>query len=220
MCGENRGEMKVTKKLAAGMAAISAIVVLSGTSAYAALSDSTLFQQVINAGVISTFIGDANGVEVAAPSVVFPAATVSNSVQTSVGTYGTDSQRIYVDNPGGANDGWTLSLAATGGPTATWSGTSGTYPFNAASSTLGQLTIDPSVGTVTATVGTNTGISKGAAATFSGGTNGPVNLLTAGATADDINRVYLTGVTASQTIPASQPAGTYTIDFTQTVAAV
>ena len=212
--------MKVTKKLAAGMAAISAIVVLSGTSAYAALSDSTLFQQVINAGVISTFIGDANGVEVAAPSVVFPAATVSNSVQTSVGTYGTDSQRIYVDNPGGANDGWTLSLAATGGPTATWSGTSGTYPFNAASSTLGQLTIDPSVGTVTATVGTNTGISKGAAATFSGGTNGPVNLLTAGATADDINRVYLTGVTASQTIPASQPAGTYTIDFTQTVAAV
>jgi hypothetical protein len=214
--------MVITKKLSAGIAAISAVVILSGTSAYAALSDSTLFQQVISAGTLSTFIGDAAGVEVAAPSVVFPAQTVSNSVQTSVGTYGTDSQRIYVDNPGAVTGTgtWTLSLAATGGPTATWSGTSGTYPFNAASSTLGQLTINPSVGTLTATVGTTTGITKGSAATFSGGTNGPVTLLNASSSADDINRVYLTGVSASQTIPASQPAGTYTIDFTQTVAAV
>ena len=195
-------------------------VVGSATSVYAALTDSTLFSQQINAGTLSTFIGDASGVDVASPNVVFPAQTVSNAVQTSAGTYGTNTERIYVDNPGGGDNGWTLSFAATSGASATWTSGGNTYPFNAATSALGQLTINATPGTLTAVVGTTTGITKGTSGTFSGGANTPISLLAAAAGSDNIARVYLTGVTASQTIPASQVAGSYTIDFTQTAVAL
>lgn len=195
-------------------------VVGGATSVYAALTDSTLFSQQINSGTLSTFIGDTSGVEVTTPNVVFPAKSVSTGVQTSAGTYGTNTERIYVDNPGGADNGWTLSLAATSGASATWTSGGNTYPFNAASSALGQLTINATPGTLTADVGTTTGITKGTSGTFSGGTNTPIGILAASAGSDNVARVYLTGVSASQTIPASQVAGSYTIDFTQTAVAL
>lgn len=207
------------KKRFAGVL-VAALALVGAPSAYAALTDSTNFSQAITSGTISTFIGDASGNEVSSPSVAFDAKTVSTSVQTSNGTYGTSGERIYVDNPDSADNGWTLTFAATGGGSAEWTSGSDTYPFNGATSADGQLTIDPSVGTVSAVVGTTTGITKGSSGSFTGGGNTPITLLTAAAGADDINRVYLTGVSASQTIPASQVAGTYTIDFTQTVAAV
>lgn len=207
------------KYIKTGVMVATVVATITGSATYAALTDTTDFSQQINAGTISTFIGDTNGAEVTSPNVAFSARTVSNTVQTSTGTYGTASERIYVDNPDGADGGWTLSLAATGGASATWTSGGNTYPFNGASSALGQLTIDASVGTLTASVGGTTGITKGTSSTFSGGTNGPVTLLTAAAGADDVNLVYLTGVSASQTIPAGTPTGTYTINFTQTVAA-
>lgn len=211
----------MNKKLKLSAVLIAAVAVVGGgSSAYAALTDSTNFTQQINAGVLSTFIGDATGTEVTTPNVVFPAKTVSNAVQTSAGTYGTATERIYVDNPGGANNGWTISLAATGGPTAKWTSGANNYAFNGTTSALGQLTINATPGTITAEVGTTTGITKGSTGTFSGGLNTPINILSAAAGSDDINRVYLTGVSASQTIPASTPAGTYTIDFTQTALAL
>jgi hypothetical protein len=212
---------KMKKNILAGIAVLTVVGVIGGANTvYAALTDSTLFSQQITGGTLSTFIGDASGVEVTTPNVVFPAKSVSNAVQTSVGTYGTNTERIYVDNPGGADNGWTLSLAATSGASATWTSGGNTYPFNGASSALGQLTINATPGTVTAEVGTTTGITKGTSGTFSGGSNTPISLLAASAGSDNVNRVYLTGVSASQTIPASQVAGSYTIDFTQTAVAL
>lgn len=205
-----------------GISVVALAVVASGTSAYAALTDSTNFSQSITAGTLSTFIGDASGTEVVTPSVVFSAATVSNATQTSTGTLGTSTQRIYVDNPGavtGAN-GWTVTFAATGGSAAEWTSGGNTYAFNGSTADDGQLTVNPSTGVITAEVGGITGISLGSSGTFSGGTNTPVTLLNAASSADDINRVYLTGVSVSQTIPASTSAGTYTLDFTQTLAQV
>ncbi|HEY1085429.1 MAG TPA: hypothetical protein VGE34_01745 [Candidatus Saccharimonadales bacterium] len=209
-----------SKFIGAGVAVLA--VVASGTSAYAALTDSTNFSQSITGGAFSTFIGDASGVEVVSPSVSFAAATVSNAMQTSTGTFGTSGERIYVDNPGAitGSNGWTLSLAATSGASAKWTSGGNQYSFNGAAPANGQLTVNATPGTLTAEVGTTTGITKGTSSTFSGGTNTPINLLTAASTADDINRVYLTGVSLSQTIPASTPAGTYTLDFTQTAAQV
>ncbi len=203
------------KKRIAGALILGLAVIPAGI----ALADTSQFGQTISGGTLATFIGDASGVVVGSPSVSFTAKTISNAVQTSTGTYGSNTQRIYVDNPGGADNGWTLALAATSGPTGTWTSGSDTYPFNAASSGLGQLTVDATPGTITAEVGTTTGITKGSPSTFSGGLNTPANLLTAATGADNINRVYLTGVSASQTIPASTPAGSYTINFTQTVTA-
>jgi len=210
--------MRVNKKIKLGVALLAAGIVLTGGVSTYAAGVSNTFSQTINAGVLSTFVGDSTGAEVAAPSVTFPAQTVSNAVQTSVGSYGTSAQRIYIDNPGGAPDGWTLTLAATNASD-TWTDGTDTYPYNGTTSADGQLTIDPSAATYTAVTGTSTGITVGASGTFSGGTNTPVTLATSDGSGDSIARGYLTGVSASQTIPASTPAGTYTIDFTQTVTA-
>lgn len=213
--------MKLRRKLIG--VGVAVVTVVAGTgSAYAALTDSTNFSQSITAGTLSTFIGDASGNEVTTPSVSFSAQAVSNQTETSTGTLGTSTQRIYVDNPGavtGAN-GWTVTFAATGGAAAEWTSGGNTYPFNGATTDDGQLTVNPATGAITAEVGGTTGITLGTSATFSGGTNTPITLLNAASTADDINRVYLTGVSLSQSIPASTPAGTYTLDFTQTLAQV
>ncbi len=206
---------------ASGVAiAVAALVVLAGGTAVSVYAASTNLNQTVSAGTISTFIGDTGGAVVPSPSVSFSAKNVSNQVQTSTGTLGTSTQRIYVDNPGGADNGWTVSLAATAGPTAKWTSGSDSYPFNAATSAGGQLTVDPSGATITAEVGATTGISVGSSSTFSSGSNTPVTLYQAGGTAPKISRTYLTGVALSQTIPASQVAGSYSISFTETVAAI
>jgi hypothetical protein len=209
--------MRVRKILSGSTLSVAAVVGISA-AVYAAASDSTNFTQQIGAGVISSFIGDASGAEVTSPSVAFSNVSVSNAVQTSTGTLGTNSERVYVDNPSGANSGWTVTLAATGGPSAKWTAGGNQYSYNGASSANGQLTVDPSVGTITMEVGTNTGITKGSSATYNSGTSS-ITLLTASAGSDDINRLYLTGVGLSQTIPASTPPGSYQLDFTETVTA-
>ena len=209
--------MRVKKTITGSF--LSAVTVVGiGVAVYAAPSDSTNFTQQIGAGVISSFIGDESGVEVASPGVTFSNISVSNFMQTSTGTLGTNSQRIYVDNPSGANNGWTVTLAATGGTSAKWTDGSNQYSYNGATAAKGPLTVDPSVGTISMEVGTTTGITAGSTATYNGSTSA-VTLLTAAAGSDDINRLYLTGVNLSQTVPASTPPGSYTLDFTETVAA-
>lgn len=179
---------------------------------HAATSVGSDLTQEIVAGTLSTSIRDAAGAEVAAPSFALGQTSVSTTQQTTTGTFGTNTQRITVDNPGGANGGWTLALAGTG----TWTSGSNTYAYNGTAAT-GQLTVDPSTGVVTPVTGAATGVSTGTAAAFSGAT--PVTLMTATAASDDIWNGYLTGVGLSQTIPANTPAGNYTLDVTQTVTA-
>lgn len=214
--------MIITKKLFVTLSAVLSITALVAAtpSAYAALTDSTNLTQSITPGTLATLIGDTSGNEVATPSVGFTAKSVSSGTQTSTGTFGTNSERIYVDNPDGADNGWTLALASTGGYTSKWTSGADNYPFNSSTSSAGQLTINPSVASVTADVGTTTGVSKGSSGTYNhaGGTDS-ITLMTASAASDDINKVYLTGVSMSQTIPAGTPSGSYAIDFTQTVTA-
>ncbi len=193
-----------------------AVVVLGTPAAYAALTTGSTLSQSITAGTLSTSIRDASGVVVPTPSFSMGAVTASTTVQTATGTFGSSSQRITVDNPGGANNGWVLSLAATGGGTATWTSGGNTYPFNG-TTTTGQLTINPAAATLTAVSGTSTGITKGTSSAFASST--PITLLTAASGSDDVWNGYITGVGVSQIIPASQVIGTYTIDLTQTVAA-
>lgn len=197
---------------------IAIVLVTTHTSIVnAATTSSSKLSQVIGAGVLSTSINDAGGAVVSNPSFSLSSVNVSTATQTTTGTFGTSSQRITVDNPGGANNGWTLALAATDGASATWSNGSNTYLFNG-TTTTGQLTLNPAIATLTPSGSyTATGITKGIQATFSAAT--PITLLTAASTSDDIWNGYLTGVGVSQIIPASQPTGSYTIDLTQTVTA-
>jgi len=184
--------------------------------AYAATTANSQLTQQINAGVLSTDVRDGSNNIVASPSFAMSAVPVSTSVQTSTGTFGTSTQRISVDNPGGANNGWTLALNATTPGTGTWTNGGNSYAYNGTAAT-GQLTVDPSVSTITPVTGGATGVSKGASAGFTGTT--PITLMSASSSAAQIWNGYLTGVGLSQSIPASTPAGSYSISLTQTVTA-
>lgn len=197
------------------------------------------FTQTINAGTLATDIRDNNRVAVANPSVgmstiSYPFACLTGGSAPS-GTFGTNTERIYVDNPGNANNGWTLAVAATSGATTLWQngGSTQNYDFNDAGGTgctdggdadarAGQMTVNPSVGAVTADCATctNANITTGASTAFDEGTTDSITLLNAAAGSDDFGRWYLTGANVSQTIPAEQAADSYTINLTLTVTAL
>lgn len=204
-----------------------------GGVVYAA--NNTDVTQTINAGTLTADIRDASRVPVASPTFAMSATTFSFSCQSSTGTIGSSTQRLYVDNPDTADSGWTLSVAATDGATGLWenSGVTNTFDYNdptAAGCTdsadtdtkAGQLTINPSVGTLTAdcTSCATTNITKGSSSAYNQGTVDSITLLNAAAGSDDIGRWYLTGVSASQTIPADQPVDNYSINLTITVTAL
>ena len=179
--------------------------------------------QSINAGTITTDIVDAAGAPVAGASFNMAPTSISTMCQTSTGSYGSNSQRVAVDNPGGANGGWTLAIALTDGPDADWVSGSDTYKADSPAGsgcTNGQLTLDPSAATL-GLIGasTSTGITQGPAAAFSNGVLDSITLINAAGTSDDIWSGYLTDIDISQTIPPQTAAGSYSIDLTQTVTA-
>lgn len=200
-------------------------------------ANNSTFNQTINAGVLSTDVLDATGATVTSPSVAMSAKSLSFACQSggaaSTGVFGANAQRITVLNPGGANNGWTLTLGATAGATATWVSGGNSFDYNDATTSgctdggdadlrPGQLTVDPSVGTLTADCDscTTANVTKGSSTAFVQGTADSVTLLNASATSDDIWKGYLTGATLSQTIPAETPAGAYTMNMTLTATAL
>lgn len=191
------------------------------------------FTQTINAGTLSVDIVDGSYVTVASPSFAMTAATMSFSCQTVTGTFGTASQVIYVKNPDAADGGWSVSLAASA-TTAVWDGAASDFDFNDpttsgctdsadADSVAGQLTVDPSAGTLAAgqcASCVTTNVTKGSSNAFVEGTTNSITVLTGAAGSDDIGDWKLTGVSLSQTIPAEQAAANdYDINMTLSVVA-
>lgn len=195
------------------------------------------FTQTITAGTLATDIRDGSRVAVGTPSVGMGSKTFSFDCQTggsaASGTFGTASERIYVDNPDGADNGWTLTIAGSA-TTALWTSGGNTFDYNDAGgsgctdgadsdSKGGQMTIDPSVGTLTTDCGSCvvTNVTKGSADSFVEGTKDSLTLLNAAVNSDDIWRGYLTGVSIKNTIPAEQPASNnYTINLVLTATAL
>lgn len=212
--------MKMQKRVL-GMLSVLAVAAIGAPLAYATTdsADSKL-TQTINAGVLSTDFRNASGGVVSNPSFSLSDATVQSSgYATTTGTLGSDSQRITVDNPDVSTDGsWVLALAPTDGATATWmNGATAAYPVTDTAAN-GQLTIDPSVGTITAVTGGITGVTKGASTALTSAAPS-VTLMSASSSAAPVWNGYLTGVGLSQTIPAGTPAGSYTLNLTQTLTA-
>lgn len=220
---------------------VAAVLVLGISPAKVLASNTPNFTQTLNAGVLATDILDASRVPVASPSVAFSAKTFSFDCHysgsptntASTGTLGTASERVYVMNPDAADNGWVLSIAATGGATTAWdAGAATDYDFNDptgsgctdggdADGFGGQLTLDPNAGTLTADClsCTTSNVTKGSSASYNQGTTDSITVLNAAASSDDIWRGYLTGATASQSIPAEQAAGSYSLGMTLTVVA-
>ena len=182
-----------------------------------------------SAGTLSVDIVDGSGNSVSSPSLAMGSVAFSFPYQTATGTLGVADQKIRVDNST-ANAQWTLTLAADGGATTTWSAGSLHYDFNDptadagdgadADSYGGQMTVDPSGATITPKSGCNdTGLTLGSSNAFSEGTTNSITLLTAGASAGTSCYWDLTDIGVSQTIPAEQPANSYSLNMTLTVTA-
>ena len=180
-------------------------------------------------GTLSADIVDSNGDPVTSPTLTMTTKIFNLIYQTTTGTFGISSEKIRVDNSTG-NAQWTLTVAANAGPTALWSSGTPKYDFNDptaqagdggdADSYGGQMSIDPTGATITPKSGcNNTGLSLGSQGSFSQGVTDSITLLTAGASAGTNCYWDLTGTSISQTIPAEQTAGSYTIEMTITVTA-
>lgn len=225
---------KLLRQLNLALATIFVLLVVSSTGVYVWASSTSSFTQTINAGTLSTDIVDASHASVASPSVAMNAVTFSFSCQTATGTFGTATENIYVSNPDAADNGWTLTLAASA-TTDVWDSAGTDFDFNDSSdsgctdgadtdSLGGQMTVDPSgatlaVGQCASCVTTN--ITKGSSTAYVEGTTDSVTLLTAAAASSDIGDWKLTGVSISQKIPAEQPAASdYDINMTLTVTAL
>lgn len=228
--------MKKLKTIKIALCAV--FMALTSVPAVYAASNSTL-TQTITAGVLSTDILDAVRAVLASPSVTMSSKAFSFDCQTggnaSSGTIGTNTERLYVSNPSAANNGWSLTIAATGGAASTWAngGATRKIDFNDATTggcsdgvdtdtSSGQMTINPSVGTLTTDCAscTATGVTKGASASFAEGTLNSLTLLSAAAASDDVWRGYLTGASISQVIPGETPADAYTVNLTLTATAL
>lgn len=181
--------------------------------------------QTINAGVLTTDILDGSRNPVASPAAAMSASSFAFTCQTSTGTLGSGTQRLYVTNGKGDGAGWTLTMAATDGAAALWKngGATKSYDYNDSTGsgcTNGQLTVDPSVATVTADCAssscTGATVTKGNSTPLAAAT--PVTLMTGGVNAD-VYRGYMTGVGLSQKIPAEQSPSSYSINMTLTVTA-
>lgn len=231
---------RCVRKMNTAVAGVLAVAIaVSSVSSVALAATTSNLNQVINPG--SLYIDIVNGstyAPVSSPSVALTAKTFSFQCQkdadASTGTFGTANETIYVKNPDTADNGWSVTLAATS-PSAVWHSASGKgdYDFNDAAGSgcddggtdadayAGKLTVNPSVGTLeegTCLNCSTTDISKGAEASFAQGTADSVTILTGAAGSDDIGDWKLTGVNLSQTIPAEQAAAAdYSIDMTLSV---
>lgn len=196
------------------LSAVMVVAVIAAPAAHAALSATSTLSQTITNGTASTDIRDSSNAIIGSPTITMNSVTLSTSQQNATGTFGSNTQRIYVDNPGGAPNGFTLALNASVPGTGTWTSGANTYAYNGTAA-AGQLTINPAVGTTTANVGGTTGITFGTSSTFSGVS--AITLVNASAASADIWNGYFTGMALTQTIPANQPGGTYTLSMTQTL---
>lgn len=177
-------------------------------------------------------IVNGSGVSVASPSVVLPVKSFGFTCQTATGTLGVASEKLRVTNTT-SSPAWQLSIAPTAGPTASWSNGSTNYDVNDpttagcsdggdADAFKGQLSINPSVSTITPVLTgcTTTNLTKGASSAYNQGTVDSIVLLTANTSAQINCEWDLTGVALSQTIPAEQASGSYTMGLTVTLIAI
>lgn len=193
-----------------------------------------VYPEVVITGDYGVGIVDAGGVEVISPLVTFAAGTVTTSqCSLQAATLGTSSQKIRINNDLVTN-GWNVSMAATGGPTALWTSGSNTYDFNDpsgspggcgdggdADSVAGQLRVNPTTQTVTPKAGcTTTGLSTGADAKFSQGVTDSITLSAATGSSGRFCYWDITNIPLEQRIPPATSAGSYTIDMTVTMTAL
>jgi len=226
---------KMLRKLNISLVLALAVIMTSGLGGvtYVLASSTSSFTQTINSGTLAVDIVDASYVTVGSPTMAMSATTFSFNCQTNTGSFGTATEQIYVSNPDAADNGWVVSLAANA-TTDTWSSAGTDFDFNDptgsgctdgadADSLAGQMTVDPSGGTLAAgncaSCGTSN-ITLGSSNSYDEGTTDTITVLTGAVASDDIGDWTLQGVSISQKIPAEQPAASdYSISMVLSIVA-
>ena len=163
------------------------------------------------------------------PTTVFSAAMTGRTASTTTAKLSNNSsQQLEVANSL-STTGWSVSLAATGGPTTKWTQTGGAanYAFNSTNTDQGQLSVDLSSSAFTASGSmplgqacTTAGLSYGAGGAFVAGTASANAITLATASNSSLTCLFkLKNISLKQTIPAYQKPGTYTLPVTVTVVA-
>jgi len=192
--------------------------------AFASASLTPNFTQTINAGSLSADIYQSDdSTPVASPAVAFAAQNYSFQCKTSTATLGDANNKLNVTNLASGINTWNIAIAATGGQTSTWTAGSNHYKFNDATGsgcTNGQMTVDPSVATLTddcnsACAANDATVSKGSSSAFVSGTTNSITLMSD--SAGTAWEGYLTGISLSQKIPALTPSGSYSLGMTITL---
>jgi len=186
---------------------------------YVYASNQSEFDQTITAGSLSVDIVDGDGASVTSPTVAFGSKSFNFDAQDATGTLGTASQKIRASNPT-ATVAWTVNLAGSA-TTALWTAGGNTYDFNDSSGYTdgadtdtkgGQLTVNPSGGTIAGVSGcSESNVSAGSSDSFTEGSTDSIDLMSATTGAATSCRWDLTGVALTQKIPAAQIAGSYAI---------
>ena len=181
-------------------------------------------------GSLDIRFADAANATLTNPTTGFSAAMTSKTASTTTAKLSNNSsQQLEVANSL-STTGWSVSLAATGGPTAKWTqtGSAANYAFNSTNVDQGQLSVDLSSSAFTASGSTplgqactTAGLSYGAGGAFVAGTASAnsVTLATASSGSGLTCLFKLQNITLKQTIPAYQKPGTYTLPVTVTVVA-
>lgn len=183
-------------------------------------------------GVLSTDIVDAGGASVASPAFALSSLGYPFQCSESIGTLGTSSQKIRISNMTGTST-WTTSIAATDGATGLWRNGGNTQQFDYndgtssgcgdggdADTVSGKLRIEPSGATITPQVGcATTNINLGSNQDFAQGTTDAITLVSAASGAATSCYWDITNINLRQTVPASQPADSYNLNFTITTVA-
>jgi len=182
--------------------------------------------------ILSVDIVDNAEASVTSPSVIMPESSYSFACRNSLGTLGTNTQRLRITNTTN-NPSWSLSIAATGGAATSWQGNLNELDYNDPSgsptgcsdgadndSSTGQMSLQPSSATLTPQAGcTNSNISLASNSAFDQASVNSITLATASSGAQTDCYWDMTNIGVNQTIPAEQPTDTYTLNLTMTLTA-
>ena len=216
------------------LAVVLAIFLSLGAATYVLASATTNFTLTVSAGTLAVDMVDGSYVTVASPTIALTGVNFSFGCQTTTGTFGSASQQMYVANPDAADNGWVVSLAGSA-TTAVWDSSGTDFDFNdssgsgctdgadAGDTVGGQMTVNPSVGTLA--VGqcdscVTTNVTKGSSNAYVEGTTNSITVLTGAASSNDVGDWTLQGVSISQTVPGEQPvASDYDINMVLSIVA-
>jgi hypothetical protein len=166
-------------------------------------------------GLLKVAFVNAGGAEIPAPTFTFGAVN-SGPAQNATGTLGIASAKLRITNTRLIAP-WSVTMAATAGPTANWTAGANLMDFNSPGAT-GKLTVNAAAGTIAPqALCSATGLTLGASAAYNQGVLDSITLISAGGGANTNCYWDLTGVSLIQAVPASQAGGNYAISMTITI---